>query len=980
MRYSPAHAAKSGSVPFMLRGPKSLRTAMTAAVAGVVGLVPTVLIASPAQAAVTDGVYSIAAASANEGSPVTFTITRQPPGVGDTLPAETVNWATSDDSATAGVDYTAVTAGSVAGTVSFPAYSNTSVPQTRTITVTTLQDTVDELDAETFNVTLTSSQGSPNTTFTQNGDVAAGTIVDDDNPTYTLVSSPTTVNESTTANLRHATITATLSKTSPYDVTIPLSTKDGTAKAGQDYTAVDDAIVIEAGDTQNSIPVEVDNDSIDEPAIQSFTVEAGAGTNVAGTQTVTVNIADDDAAPVISIASGGTVAEGGTLTFNATLDRQSENVITARWDTADGAVTVDPTHGTAKAGDDYTATTSGTVTFPALSQQPTTPITVKTAFDDVDELTEDLSVKLSQPSNATVDSPSAATGSIIDSGTTPGPQVTLTPTEVVEGGTSATRSRTFTVKLSKPSGREQKVSYSVIAGTADAGAGIGVATAYDDYVPTQGPVNLTFAPGETEKTFTVDIVGDNIDEANGENIAIILGDVNGGLAGGLSLTTNQVTIKDDDDKPVISLARTAITMPETDGPAAALFEVKLSNASAEDIDFTAAPATQAGTADPTGNYPGGDDYDVLAGSGTFTAGQTSAYVLFIVNGDEVYEADETVRYTVARDNGEDDATGGPLTATLTITNDDDAPELEIVSDDVTEGQTVALTGVVTGVAQEQTLLNVTLAGKSMGGKQAASASDFSPAGFQVTVPWGTASGTVVPVGNVVITDDTAGEPAETIVVSGSGFGNTGSVKDGVLTILASDGGSTTPPPGPEVEAPTLKSSSAVRLGRGSVTLSGMAAAGQTVDLWGKNVNAAEYMKLGSTTVASNGMFSFLRGLNTFGMDFKAAIGDMESDPVRVLVREDPDITVASNAKGSVTITVTGDPKVAGLTAKVLQAKTGGGWMTAASGKLSSAGTYTRTITGLTSGKSYTFKAQVLGNTERGIATNYSSYSKNVRVK
>src|SRR4051812_15894708 len=48
MRYSEAHAAKSGSVPFALRGPKSVRMALATAVAGAIGLFPAVAVSSPA--------------------------------------------------------------------------------------------------------------------------------------------------------------------------------------------------------------------------------------------------------------------------------------------------------------------------------------------------------------------------------------------------------------------------------------------------------------------------------------------------------------------------------------------------------------------------------------------------------------------------------------------------------------------------------------------------------------------------------------------------------------------------------------------------------------------------------------------------------------------------------------------------------------------------------------------------------------------
>jgi hypothetical protein len=972
MRYQPAHAAKSGSVPFMLRGPKSVRTVLSAAVAGIVGLVPTVLVSSPAMAATPPGDYSIADASGTEGGLVTFTITRAAPTGSDTLLEETITYTTSNGVAIAGEDYTALT-GATTGSITFPAYANTAAPQTRTITVQTLQDTTDEVDNEDFTVTLAKPGGS---LITFSDASATGRILDDDNPTFTLAATPNPVNESLASNdERQATITATLSQASPRNITIPISTSNGTATAGQDYTAVDGLISITAGQTTGTIKVPVLDDLVDEPATQSFTVNTTAGTNVAGTQSATVNIADDDAAPVINIASAGEVNEGGKLTFAATLVGTSENTITAKWDTVNGtAGTQDPNRGIAKAGEDYTAVTGGTITFAPGASSPTTAIQVQTTLDNIDEIREDLHVKLSEPSNATLGATTARTGTIVDSGTTPGPQVTLAPVEITEGSATTSRARTFKVTLSKASGRAQKVTYTVANGTA--GGGFGVAEDGEDFAATTG--TLTFAAGELEKTFTVDVIGDNVDEGEGENMAITLTDAGTptGLASGLSLGTTQVKITDDDAKPVISLNRSEITMPEGDGPSAVLFEIKLSNPSSQDIDWTATRLTgaQAGTADevdddPASSDPGEDDYEELTAlTGRFEDGTTSQYVLFVVNGDDVFEPAETIRYSVARSGGNaEQATGGPLTAQVTLTNDDDAPQVEVTSADATEGQSLTLNGIVTGVAQGDTPLSFTLAGKSMGGKAAASANDFSPTTFTRTLPGGTASGTNWPIGVVTIADDTTPEPAETILVNGVGFGNTGSVKDGVITIAASDGD----------VAPTditLKSSASFRLGVGSLKLSGTATAGASLTLWGTPIGAdedAEWEELGTTTANGQGGYEFFPKFTTTGWWFRVSDGENESDAIKVNIKQDPDFYVRSSSKGTATLSVFGDPRVAGLSVRLLRANRDGSWSTVGTGKLDANGKFVRTLTGLRSGSSYLYKATVYGDGDVGMLTNTS---------
>jgi hypothetical protein len=963
MRYQPAHAAKSGSVPFMLRGPKSVRTVLSAAVAGVIGLVPTVLVSSPAMAAVVAGDYSIADASGPEAGLVTFTITREHPTGTDTLGEETLTWTTSDGVAKAGEDYTAVT-GATTGSITFPAYTNTTVDQTRTISVQTLNDSTDEADDEDFTVTLAKPGGSP---ITLTDGSAKGTIVDDDNPTFTLAASPNPVNESLSDPLeRQATITATLSKTSTYPIAIPVLTSDDTAKAGQDYTAVDTVINISAGQQSGSIKVPVLDDSVDEPT-QSFKVTTTAGTNVAGTQTATVNIADDDAAPVIKIASAGTVTEGGKLTFAATLVGTSENTVTAKWDTANGPVVADPTHGIAKAGEDYTAVTGGTVTFAPNASTPTTPIQVQTTADNIDEITEDLQVKLSDPSNGTLFTTSAATGSITDSGTTPGPQVTLAPVEITEGAATTSRARTFKVTLSKASGRDQKVGYAVANGTP--GGGYGQAEGGEDFASTTG--TLTFAAGETEKTFTVDVIGDNIDEGDGENMAITLTDAGTptGLASGLSLGTTQVKITDDDAKPVISLNRSDITMPEGDGPSAVLFEIKLSNPSSQSIGWTATRAVgaQAGTAaevGDAGSAPGDDDYEELTDlTGTFTAGQTSQYVLFVVNGDEVFEPAETIRYSFARSGGNaDQATGGPLNAQVTLTNDDDAPQVEVTSAEANEGDTLTLNGIVTGVAQGDTPLSFTLAGKSMGGEAAASPNDFSPSTFQRTLPAGTPTGTNWQIGVVTIADDSAGEPAETILVNGVGFGNTGSVTDGVITIAESDGGA----PEPDPVSVTLVGPS-FRNGPGSIWLSGTTAANTDVQLWSAPYNGGDddWSQDGATVKSSaSGAFVFNPWLSTTGRKYVVHAGDAMSDELQVELRLVPTLIASSTSKGVAYLKVGGGiPHGKFL---IQRQNANGKWDTVFTSNLMSTGTYNKTLKGQPSGKALTYRAYIYGSTANGV--------------
>jgi len=72
-----------------------------------------------------------------------------------------------------------------------------------------------------------------------------------------------------------------------------------------------------------------------------------------------------------------------------------------------------------------------------------------------------------------------------------------------EGKTRSSTSFTFTVSLSAAYDQPVTVSYRTVNGTATAGS---------DYTSTSGSV--TFAPGETTKTITIQLKGDNKRESN----------------------------------------------------------------------------------------------------------------------------------------------------------------------------------------------------------------------------------------------------------------------------------------------------------------------------------------------------------------------------------------------------------------------------------------------------------------------------------
>jgi hypothetical protein len=119
------------------------------------------------------------------------------------------------------------------------------------------------------------------------------------------------------------------------------------------------------------------------------------------------------------------------------------------------------------------------------------------------------------------------------------PQIFITaasPT-IIEGD-AGTSGATFTVSLSDPSTQAITVKYKTVNGTAK--------TSDNDYIGVSG--TLTFAPGQTSKTFNVQVVGDTKFEQN-ETFTVVLSAPTKAFVT-KSTSTAKVTIINDDAPPV----------------------------------------------------------------------------------------------------------------------------------------------------------------------------------------------------------------------------------------------------------------------------------------------------------------------------------------------------------------------------------------------------------------------------------------------
>ena len=183
------------------------------------------------------GLVTIAAgAPATEGDDVTFTVSTLHRA---TLPVNVI-WSTTDGTAIAPGDYTAVSS----GMVTVPANMTTA-----TFTVATVDDANVEGD-ETFTVTIAAGSNlPPQVSLSTRADeiTATGTITDGDTAEVSVANASATEGEAVE-------FTVSLSEEASSDVVLNWSTADETAVAGADYTAqTNGTVTIDAGDDHEHV-------------------------------------------------------------------------------------------------------------------------------------------------------------------------------------------------------------------------------------------------------------------------------------------------------------------------------------------------------------------------------------------------------------------------------------------------------------------------------------------------------------------------------------------------------------------------------------------------------------------------------------------------------------------------------------------------------------------------------------------------------
>ncbi len=529
---------------------------------------------------------SINDVSAPEGdsgtTPFVFTVSLSGPSTG----AVTVNYATANNTAMAGSDYTAAS-----GTLTF-APGETS----KTITVLVTGDTIYE-NTQDFFVNLS---GATNATIADGQGV--GTILNNDG------SPPLAIND-VTASEAAGTMTFTVTRTGATELysTVKYATANGTAVSPGDYTATSGTLTFPASlaaTSTQTFTVALTDDNVYEAAEQfvvnlsnpfqaSFSDSQGIGT-----------ITDNDPAPTLAV-NDVSVSEGaGNAIFTVTLTGATALPIAVNYVTADG---------TAVSPGDYSAT-SGTLTFnPSTATSQTLTIVVPLNNDATNEATEQFALNLSGPTNGATLSDAQGVATITDDDAVP--TLSINDVSAAEGN-SGTTAFTFTVSLTGATAQTATVNYATADGTATAGS---------DYAAVSG--TLTFAPGETSKTITVLVNGDYLVEANETFFLNLSGPTNA------TITDNQGVATINNDDTAVQITQTTVPGGQVGIPYSQ--QLAATGGDGGPYSFTFAPSlppgltlTSAGLLSGTPTAQGNYGVTVTATDGVGNTGQRS-YTIFI---------------------------------------------------------------------------------------------------------------------------------------------------------------------------------------------------------------------------------------------------------------------------------------------------------------------------------------------------------------
>ena len=550
----------------------------------------------------------MADASATEADDATvdFTVTLSRASSSDV----TVDYATSDGTATAGADYT-----DTSGTLTFAAGETA-----KTVSVPVLDDATDE-DAETLTLTLSGASGGG---VSLDDATATGTIADDDEAsaqplTARFENVPASHDESAFTFALRFSEEFSLSYTTLQDHALEVTNGELTGVGRQ-----------ETGKNQAWNVTVLPNDDEDVTITLVATTDCAATGAIctADNRPLSASVSATVAGPLgLSVAdASATEADDATVDFTVTLSRAASTSVTVDYATSDGSAT---------AGADYTST-SGTLTFAAGETAKT--VAVPVLDDATDEDDETLTLTLSGASGGGVSlDDGTATGTIADDDEAPAQPLTAR-FGAVPASHDGANSFKFEVHFSED---VEGLSYTTLRDAAFSVTNGRVTGARRLVSGNNQGWEITVEPN-SPGAVTIRLPAGAVGTPDARQLE----------------GTSSATVQ---GPPGLSVADARAT--EAAG-ATVDFAVTLSRSASASV--TVDYATSDGSA------TGGEDYTSTSGTLTFAAGETAKTVAVPVLDDAINEGAETFTLTLTNASG-GEAYLAEATATGTIENSDPVP-------------------------------------------------------------------------------------------------------------------------------------------------------------------------------------------------------------------------------------------------------------------------------------------------------------------
>ncbi len=665
----------------------------------------------------------------------TFEITRE----GDVSTASTVSWSVAGigSSAALAADFE-----TTVGSVTFAAGETV-----KTVQVPIAEDINAEND-ETFQVTLSSSDGATFTTNTVNG-----TIVDDDVYLSITADDPQLFEgapgETTTFSF---TVERTGGLTSPVDVDWNvLASGNLDPNDFVSSTLPSGTVHFDIGQTIATIEVQVSGDvAIESEELLTVQISNATGGAQITTDQASSAILADDIEWSITPTTIPTVEGDTTAQYVYTVTRNgSEQAVTIDWSVSGSGT--DPVNGA-----DFSAgfLPSGTLAF--AQGEMTKEIIVEINGDYLVENDESFTIGLT-PSGADAFSHLFIQQSVETTVYDDDDVITLNSadiSDIEDTGIGVITDYTYTVSRTGNLAGKSSAVWQVVHGSTDG----------SDFVATSGTV--TFGDGEDQATITVQVIGDSDVEAD-ESFTVLLSSAGAGSTLGAGTATGEI-INDDTDftfEPVVD------SVYEGDLTGGQLrYRVLRTGFLGQAASISWALAGAVNAADFEG---------ALSGTVNFEVGETEKLITLDVTPDGDNEGDESFAITLSNPSAGTEIVNSTLSGT--ILNDDDSLFIEAVDADKEEGDSdlTPFTFLVTrsGSFRGEATVRWTVTGS---GTNPASDDDFDDLTGTITLADGESSQLVT----VNVVADSLGENDEEFIVtlSDPSFGSTiiGDAATGVI--------------------------------------------------------------------------------------------------------------------------------------------------------------------------------------------------------